>query len=114
MNRFSPRIVLLRFTLFIALSCSASGETPLVLDAKTAHQAELQVNPDQTMEIRTTGQDPYIRTLPLPADVDLAKDHVVAFEYFSLTGTDPLQVFLVPPGSEAVSIRSEALGRSEG
>lgn len=66
------------------------------------------------MEIHTTGEDSRMITEPLPADVDFARDHVLAFDYFSLTGTDGLQVFLVPPGSEAVSVRSEALGRSEG
>ncbi|MHA3773085.1 DUF5722 domain-containing protein [Verrucomicrobiota bacterium sgz303538] len=90
------------------------AETPLRLDERTAHELQLRAAPDGSTELQTTGGDPWVITLPLAEGVDLTRDHVLAFDYFSLTGTDGLQVFLVPPTSEALSVRSETLGRSEG
>ena len=66
------------------------------------------------LEIRTTGADPYVFTAPLAGPVDPDQTHVLAFEFFSTTGTDAFQVYAFPPLDEAHSVKGPGLAHSEG
>ncbi len=114
MNSSSFRTLVLQLLAILLLCCGTGAATQLSFDENRAHHLALKASPDGSVEIRTTGDDPWVFTLPLPPDADLSRDHVLSFDYFSLTGTDTVQVFLLPRATEAVSVRSEALGRSEG
>ncbi|MBC7807224.1 MAG: hypothetical protein H7145_13875 [Akkermansiaceae bacterium] len=118
-----PPIFLLLATLFaivVGTALPTDAAPPAVvpvslqLSAKNIHDATLRRVDDNTWEIRTTGSDPYLFTEPLPASADVARQHVLAFEYFSTTGSGGVQVFLDPPLSEARSVTGAALSRSEG
>jgi hypothetical protein len=87
---------------------------PLRLTDKGIHDATLTLGEDGTYEIRTTGADPYLFTEPFATPLDADRQHVLAFEYFSLTGTDSTQVFLNPPLRELDSVKGEGLLHSEG
>jgi hypothetical protein len=65
-------------------------------------------------EVSTTGSDPFLYTRSLPMGVDLAENHILAFDFFSLTGVGDIQVFLEPPTQERLSVRGEGLAKSEG
>lgn len=110
--------VLMRFTaallVLLLVKATALSATPLQLDAGSARDLEVRAADDGTTELRTTGADPHVHTMPLPAGTDLARDHRLSLEYFSLEGTDALQVFLLPPEREAVSVKVGGLSRSEG
>ncbi len=87
---------------------------PLRLTEANCHDLTLSFPEEGVTEVRTTGSDPYAFTEPLPAPPDPRRDHVLAFEYFSATGTDATQVFLVPPLREIASEKGAGLIRSEG
>lgn len=95
-------------------SAAASAPLPLTLTAKNSHDITLRVAEGGAYEIRTTGSDPYLFTEPFPEPIALDKSLVLAFDYFSATGTDHLQVFLDPPTDEAHSIKVAGLSHSEG
>ncbi|MBI5832935.1 MAG: hypothetical protein HZB16_11610 [Armatimonadetes bacterium] len=92
----------------------AQNPVPLTLVAANAHDLELTPLPDGGWEIRTTGGDPYVFTAPLTAPVDPRATFMLAFDFFSATGTDAFQVFCQPPLSEANSVKGPGLSRSEG
>jgi len=69
---------------------------------------------DGIYEITTAGSDPFLYTQPLPEGIDLSTNHILAFEYFSLTGIGDTQIFLSPPTQEKYSIHGEGLPKSEG
>lgn len=120
--RYSKLIAVLGVLLIIlgSILSSASSAPPdvvpvvLQLTERNIHDAVLRRIDNSTWEIRTTGTDPYLFTEPLPASTDLQQQHVLAFEYFSTTGTGTVQVFLDPPLSEARSVHGAVLNRSEG
>lgn len=68
---------------------------------------------ESAFEFRTSGGDPFIYTTPLPDGTGLSANHVLAFEYFSPTGTGEIQVFLSPREKESASVRGGGLSRSE-
>lgn len=86
----------------------------LRLTEANIHDATLQKVEDGVWEVVTTGTDPYLFTEPISPSPDLSREHVLAFEYFSTTGSNQVQVFLDPPISEAVSVTGPGLSRSEG
>ncbi len=90
------------------------GELPVRLTEENIHDATLQSAGGGEYEVRTTGSDPYVFTEPVGRPMDAQRQHVLAFEYFSTTGTGPVQVFLDPPLSEARSVTAEGLSPSEG
>lgn len=98
----------------MTLAMRADESVPLHLTSRDIHDAELHVLEDGIVEIRTTGSDPYLFTEPLAQPAALEKRHILAFEYFSARGTDQMQVFLLPPLSEANSVTSAGLPVSEG
>ena len=85
----------------------------LKLTTQNIHDATLRVLANGDYEIHTTGSDPYVFTEALTPVLD-KRQHVVAFEYFSATGTDSFQVFVLPPLSEAHSVMGSGLSVSEG
>lgn len=88
---------------------------PIRLSGADIHDATLRRIDGDTWEIRTTGSDPYLFTEPLPESADPGKQHVLAFEYFSASGTGgAVQVFVGPPIREAGSVKGAVLSRSEG
>ena len=91
-----------------------SGPVPLLLTDRSLHEMTLRALPNGEFEIRTTGGDPYAFTEKLPAIPDLSRNHVLAFDFFSTTGTDHFQVFVLPPLSEDRSIKAAGLANSEG
>ncbi len=76
------------------------------------HDATLR-EVDGGYEIQTTGGDPYVFTAPLQTQVT-PQQHYLSFDFFSATGTNMFQVFLLPPISEANSVTGQGLAHSEG
>ncbi len=109
-------IRLLFSALFVLLCVVAGAEDtlPLQLTARNIHDADLHVLDDGSFEIRTTGTDPYVFTEPVPRTFDPRRHTVLSFQYFSATGANLLQVFVLPPLSEANSVMGAGLSVSEG
>lgn len=106
---------------FVALLCAfipalALGQEPIPLAVVSEGAHDITVSPeaDGTVEIRTTGGDPFLYTTSWPEGTDLATRPILSFDYFSLTGTGELQVFLSPPETESYSMKAPGLNRSEG
>jgi hypothetical protein len=91
-----------------------SGAIPLKITDRNMHDMTLRALPDGEYEIHTTGGDPYAFTEMLPKGVDAKRHHVLAFDFFSTTGTDHFQVFVLPPLSEDRSLKVAGLANSEG
>ena len=91
-----------------------SGAVPLTITDRSMHDMTLRALPGGEYEIHTTGGDPYAFTDNLPKAFDAKRHHVLAFEFFSTTGTDHFQVFVLPPLSEDRSIKAAGLANSEG
>lgn len=91
-----------------------AAPVPLKLSDRTAHELTLTPHADGTYEVKIIGGDPYLFTEALPTDANVLTNHVLAFEYFSTSGTDHLQVFLAPNTSEALSYTTEGLSVAEG
>ena len=108
------RIALLLFSLTLAASHSPAEPVAVTLDAEGLHDMTLAPAREGVVEIATTGADPFLFTLPLPEGTDIARTPILAFEYFSLTGTGELQVFAVPPQREDTSLGAPGLGASQG
>jgi hypothetical protein len=89
------------------------GSIPLTLSGHDLHEMTLQTGAGGEIELRTTGSDPYVFTNPVPT-FDAKRLHVLAFDFFSTTGTDHMQVFVLPPLSEERSLRVAGLANSEG
>ncbi len=88
--------------------------TPLTLTTANRHDMTLRVLEGGELEVQTTGSDPYVFTNSLPANFDAKRRHVLAFEFFSASGTDHFQVFVLPPLSEDHSLKVAGLAHSEG
>jgi hypothetical protein len=99
--------------LLSALPAMADDTMPLKLTQSNIHDATLSVLEDGVYEIHTTGDDPYVFTEPLKASVDPEKHRMLAFEYFSTTGTNHVQIFVIPPLDEKHSVMSGGLNISE-
>lgn len=94
-----------------ALPTSAQNIS-LQLIQNNIHDATLR-EVDGGYEIQTTAGDPYIFTAPLNQEVK-PEQHYLSFDFFSTTGTNQFQVFLMPPLSEANSVTGQGLAHSEG
>ncbi len=107
----------------VLLCCfvTAQSETDLFSEASRIyllqdgiHNAQLSESETDGYEIITTGFDPYVYTAPFAEKQDIAKHPVLTFEYFTVTPTDSVQIYFVPPEEEARSITGPGLGHSEG
>ncbi len=92
-------------TIFIfAISCVGRAQTiALQLNLAARNQMNIQVLPNGTYQILTTGTDPYIYTYDLGTEsYDFEKNYIIAFEYQAVNGNgaygiDDLQIFYGPP-----------------
>ena len=91
---------------------AAAQNIALKLIPQAIHDATLR-EVDGGYEIETTGADPYVFTAPLQGKVS-AQQHYLSFDFFSASGTDAFQVFVLPPLSEANSVKVAGLAHSEG
>lgn len=105
--------ILVLVGLLLALDVMAE-EVALSFVPEGAHDAVVRDADGGAVEIETTGSDPYVYTTPFPEGTDLRSAPVLAFEYFSLTGTGPIQVFADPPVREDASLHAPGLGASQG
>ena len=97
----------------MTMAHAQTGPVALTLTDGNIHDMTLRSTANGEYAIRTTGSDPYVFTAPVPA-FDAKKHHVLAFEFFSTTGTDHFQVFVLPPLSEDRSLKVAGLANSEG
>jgi hypothetical protein len=97
---------------FMTTLPALAQSSPLQLIPTNIHDATLR-EVDGGYEIQTTGGDPYVFTAPLQDNIS-AQQHYLSFDYFSATGTNNFQVFLMPPLSEANSVTGQGLAHSEG
>jgi hypothetical protein len=95
-------------------AAGADDAIPIRLTTQNMHDMTLEEMPGGVYEIQTTGTDPYVFTEPLPHPPNPDQQSVLAFEFFSTTGTDQMQVFLIPPLSEENSVKAAGLSHSEG
>jgi hypothetical protein len=93
---------------------AADDSVPLTLSLEGLHDITASTVDGGVVELQTTGSDPFLFTNLLPKGTDLKSRPILAFEYFSLTGTGEIQVFVVPPTREESSVRDSGLSRSEG
>ena len=97
-----------------ALPIVAQEPLSLSFIPEGAHGMSVTPITEGVVEVASTGDDPFLYTSPLPEGADLATTPILSLEYFSLTGTGELQIFLSPPESEASSVKAPGLNRSEG
>lgn len=112
----SPCLFVALLVAGLAVTASAAPAEPVSvsLSPEGLHEITLSQPGDGVVEIATTGSDPFLYSEPLPGGTTLVETPILAFEYFSLTGTGEMQVFAVPPQQETASVHGPGLGRSEG
>ncbi|MBL7647843.1 MAG: hypothetical protein JNK74_16800 [Candidatus Hydrogenedentes bacterium] len=98
----------------LALAARAQQPLPVTIAPDGANDLTIATVGEGMVEINTTGPDPYLFTQPLPEGTTVAPNSILEFEYFSLTGTTDLQVFIVPPGREENSVKGPGLVPSQG
>ena len=105
-----------RFGQIRAQAVEVATNQPVALRFATnsTHELTLKEISNGLYSIETTGGDPFLFTETIPNGTDLSRNHILTFDYFSAAGTDPVQVFLVPPTSEALSVTGFGLGVSQG
>ncbi len=101
-------------TLLAAHGQSEGARVALQLDLENTKDVTIKAADAGAYAVETTGGDPYIYTMPSAAPLPLESAPILAFEYFTLTPTDSLQVFFDPPTSASHSMIGEGLGHSEG
>ena len=110
--------LLLVFVIGISTMNSADAAPPMPVPLKLTeaniHEMTLRTVEGGAYELKTTGGDPYLFTQPFPGPMALDHSLVLAFDYFSATGTNSVQLFLDPPVDEAHSIMVPGLSHSEG
>jgi hypothetical protein len=100
--------------LFTMSFASAPDTIPLTLTDRNSHDITLRTVEGGAYELKTTGGDPYLFTTPFAEPATLDDSLVLAFDCFSASGTDSVQVFVDPPISEALSLKAPGLPHSEG
>src|SRR5687768_8752830 len=88
---------------------TAPHHVPLKLSTRHAHDATVRALQGGGWEVVTTGRDPHVFTEALPEPLDSTRHHVLAFEFFSTTGTDETQVFVLPSANEKRSVKAAGL-----
>lgn len=89
--------------LMLAFPLMAHGNTSLTLDSSTKVDMTYGSNA-QYAEMTTTGSDPHICSMAIPADM-VYKDCRLEFDYMASDDIDLLQLFFRDPESEARSIK---------
>ncbi len=106
------RWTVLGLVLALRVVVAATAPLPLALDPRSRHDAEVTVPAPGVWEIRTSGPDPYVATLPFPAAP--AEASVLTFEYVCAGSVKPFEVFVGAPWSESRAQTAEQLPYSEG
>lgn len=98
--------LLIIFVFAVSLcTCVRAQAITLELNPATANQLTIAEGPDGTYTLRTTGVDPKIRTVALPADAYNPDSlYILSFEYLATAGLDGLQIFYGPPITGANSV----------
>ena len=109
----SNKLLFILISILSLYTPQAFTQTLQLAPAPLSH-CTLTQHDDDTYEITTTGSDPFLYTQPLPEGINLTTNHILAFEYFSLTGIGDTQIFLSPPTQEKFSVHGEGLPKSEG
>src|ERR1051326_3034939 len=113
MFRSNTIVALIVLAVFKALAADNSGVSVGLSNQRIHDLLVKEIGPD-TYELQTTGDDPYVLTLPLTNQWDSAQQRVLSFDYRTRDGTDHLQIFTLPLGDEDHSLKVEGLGISEG
>lgn len=79
-----------------------------------ANQVELTSLENGEWEVRTTGPDPYFHVRVEGEGLDLVKEPVLSFEYFSLTGVGRMLVFVGSVLDIPRMVTVQGVGRREG
>lgn len=90
-------------SLLLAIPFSTFANTSLTLDSSTKVDMTYGSN-SQYAEMNTTGGDPHICTMAIPADM-VFKDCRLEFDYQASKDIDVLQLFFRDPESEARSVK---------
>ena len=112
MNKILKSTILLLLFTYIAQAQQAAP-TFLYLSADKSNQIVCDKVSNNTIEIKTTGNDPYIRTQMLKQALP-ATNRVLSFEYFCPKGIKDFQVFFSPPESETKSSFLSDIDMAEG
>ena len=91
---------------------AAEVEIPLSLDPASVHDLVLTRPTADIVEIRTTGVDPFVATLPFNPGAGAAQ--VLSFEYIAIAAVPAIEVFVGRPWTEARSQSAEQLPVAEG
>lgn len=112
MRKLSRLLALLLLT-----SSILTGRT-LQLSSESSHDIKLTQADDQQIELRTTGDDPYIIFTSAAASHDDEAASILAFEYFCPDGVDFLEVFYArsakqPNWSQSRQLEGGSLPKAE-
>jgi hypothetical protein len=91
-----------------------SGEVPLSLDLGRVNQLTASRTDDGSVELRTTGTDPYILFEPFERSQPGDDEFVLAFEYFCPDGIDGVDVYYGPPITAENFLSAGSLRKAEG
>lgn len=91
--------------LLLSAPARAADPVPLTLDPANVHQLELTSLGDNAWQIRTTADDPYLRTALIRQAFDANEVRILAFDYICPDGL-PFQVFFAPTITETGSLHS--------
>jgi hypothetical protein len=96
-------------------AAAAAGTVPLRVSDRPGHDVTVARPDPATVEVRTTGRDPYLFAEPADGKpVDPAAVAVLTFEYFSPTGTNGLEVMADPLPKPPASAVGPRLGIAQG
>ncbi len=90
----------------ILLLCYPSLQTAerlLTLNLDKTHDLNVTYR-NAVWEIHTTGNDPFINTLPISPVVDIAKTPILSFDYLSVDGCENFELFVAPPWGKGHTI----------
>ena len=102
------------FALAIALGPAAFAQDPavLTLDPASLHDLVLTRPASEIFELRTTGADPFVATLPFPAPANGVT--VLTFDYIAVGAVPGFAVYVGTPWSESRMQAAAELPHSEG
>ncbi|NJC26441.1 DUF5722 domain-containing protein [Neolewinella antarctica] len=99
------RINLCCLVLALPLLSLQAQTIPLALDVATANQLSVTESPTGTYVLSSTGADPKIRSVQLPAaSYDPDQVYVISFDYVAADGLDGLQIYYGTPIAGARSV----------
>ncbi|WP_265593513.1 DUF5722 domain-containing protein [Verrucomicrobium sp. BvORR034] len=99
-----------------SLTCVSTLQADITLTPlkEGANQVELTPLDNGEWEVRTTGPDPYFHVRVEGEGLDLVKEPILSFEYFSLTGVGRMLVFVGSLLDIPHLVTVQGVGRREG